>query len=303
MGFVKKTVGSVLGTEQADAAKEAAETQALSGEKAIEAQQQAKDEALGFLENSDAQGYLSGEQAQGFLAPYAQLGQQGLNQAGFLTDPNQQFNFLQSNPLFQGALDNSNRQTLNLAAARGRLSAGDTQSALANNVLLAASPLINQQSANIQGLLNTGLGVAGSQANLSQGLQQSRANLAQGLQQSQANAALGTGSNIANLTTGIGAALAGGQVGAANARAAGTGNLLNLGATIFSDERLKKNIKKVGMQNGYNIYQWDWNDKAKKLGLTGSDKGVLAQEVIKTNPEAIVFKDGYMTVDYKAIGV
>ena len=103
---------------------------------------------------------LGAREASALFDPFQQIGQQGIAQAGFLTDPQAQFDFLQNNPLFQSALDNANRQTSQLAAARGRLSAGDTMQQLSQNTLLAASPLIQQQKASIADLLNIGQNVA-----------------------------------------------------------------------------------------------------------------------------------------------
>lgn len=67
---------------------------------------------------------------------------------------------------------------------------------------------------------------------------------------------------------------------------------------LLSDERLKKNVKKVDEQKGVNIYTWDWNDIARReFGLTGSGRGVIAQEVQKTHPEAVKPYGGFLTVD------
>lgn len=140
------------------------------------------------------------EQASGLLDPFQRLGQQGLDQASFLTDPNAQFDFLQSNPLFQLGLDNANEQTLKAAASRGRLSAGDTLQQLTANSFLQAAPLIADQKNSIGDLLNIGQNIA---------------------------------SNQGNLLTGQGAALAGGIVGAANARSAGAQNILGLGLSAL----------------------------------------------------------------------
>jgi hypothetical protein len=126
----------------------------------------------------------------------------------------------------------------------------------------------------------------------------------------QANILQNTASNEANALTGAAAAQAGGIVGAANARGASAQNILDLGGQIggaamkfFSDPRLKTNIVKTGTENGHNIYTWKWNDKASELGLFGLSAGVMADEINAINPEAITIKDGYMMVDYKAIGV
>ena len=78
--------------------------------------------------------------------------------------------------------------------------------------------------------------------------------------------------------------------------AAGIGTLVGL----FSDERLKENIQKIGKsKNGHNLYIWNWNNKAKELGIDSPTIGVIAQEVMKYMPEA-VSKDasGYYKVNY-----
>ena len=66
-----------------------------------------------------------------------------------------------------------------------------------------------------------------------------------------------------------------------------------------SDIRLKENIKPLGKVNGVNVYSWDWNEKGIELGL---DKyptvGVIAQEIVKTRPDAVWLENGYFMVDY-----
>lgn len=112
--------------------------------------------------------------------------------------------------------------------------------------------------------------------------------------------------NIANLMTGIGETQAQGIIGAAGARQQGMQNLIGLGgaaATAFSDRRLKKNIELVGKVNGWPWYVWDWNMEANNLGLSGSSCGVLADEVRTKMPEAVTMRDGFMMVDYNAIGI
>lgn len=220
--------------------------------------------------------------AQGFLEPYSGVGLMGLDQASFLTDPQQQFDYLQNNPLFDLALENANRATLQGAAAGGRLASGDTLTGLSNNVLLSAQPLINQQSSNIAGLLDFGLGTA----------------------QTQGNIAIGQGTNVGNLLTDIGDIQAAGIVGGANAGISGTQNIANTAAQIaamFSDVSLKENIKHVGTKNGFNWYKWDWNDKALELGLSGSSEGVLANEVEITRPDLVTTEKGYKKVNYQGV--
>ena len=237
---------------------------------------------------ADAQ-VLGAQEASALFDPFKGIGQQGLEQTGFLTDPNAQFDFLQNNPLFQSILDQNNQVTANAqdnlfksAAARGRLSAGDTLQQTqrlgeqsANNLLQAASPLIQDQKNSIGDLLNFGLTTAGNQG---------------------------------NLRTGQAAAEAGGIVGSANARGARASGIAKLASdglsAIFSDPQLKESIKFTGSLNGFNTYTWDWNDKALELGLKGSSKGVMADQVKVIMPEAVkIHSSGYMMVDYDMIGV
>lgn len=276
MGFVRR----ITGKDASNAAIKASEIQADSGQEAIKE-----------IQRATAEG-------QGFLQPFQQLGQQGLDQSQFLTDPNAQFDFLQNNPLFQMGLDNANTVTQQSAAARGRLSSGDTLQQLNNNALLTAAPLIAGQKNSIQNMINQGLQTA----------------------QGQANVAIGQGTNVANTTTDIGAALAAGQVGAANARSQGAQNMLSLGGqlagsnvgqsvikgigSLFSDPSLKENVKLIGAKNGFNIYTWDWNELANnELGLNGSSEGVMADQVKEAMPEAVQYVDGFMHVNYSMIGV
>lgn len=72
----------------------------------------------------------------------------------------------------------------------------------------------------------------------------------------------------------------------------GIGQLVGMGAMMFSDERLKDNIKKVGKKNGFNIYEFNYKNDDKKY------KGVVAQEVMKIRPDAVKVIDGYLAVSY-----
>ena len=82
------------------------------------------------------------------------------------------------------------------------------------------------------------------------------------------------------------------------------GNVASTIASIFalSDERLKDDIELIGNEKGYNIYTWTWNKIAKKLGVNSPTKGVIAQEVMRTNPDAVALHDsGYYMVNYGAL--
>jgi hypothetical protein len=65
----------------------------------------------------------------------------------------------------------------------------------------------------------------------------------------------------------------------------------------WSDVRLKENLEHVGWQNGHNIYEFNF------LGETQRLRGALAQEVIKTHPEAVANYEGFLMLNYEALGI
>jgi Chaperone of endosialidase len=87
------------------------------------------------------------------------------------------------------------------------------------------------------------------------------------------------------------------QLGATNANNAASGNfmsgLMGLGGAIFSDRRLKKNIKKIGeYTNGLGLYIYDY--------VWGQPSvGVMADEVEAIMPEAVIMTaSGFKAVNY-----
>jgi len=92
--------------------------------------------------------------------------------------------------------------------------------------------------------------------------------------------------------------LGGSFLGAAG-NAGGIGNLFSMAgpAIAASDRNLKENIVPVGKENGHHIYEFNYIGKPERY------IGVMAQEVQETHPEAVGERDGYLTVNYDAIGV
>lgn len=78
--------------------------------------------------------------------------------------------------------------------------------------------------------------------------------------------------------------------------ASGIGTALQV-ASLFSDERLKTDIKPVGKtEGGLNVYSYRYKAGGPKM------IGVMAQEVAKVQPEALgPIVDGYMTVNYEEV--
>ena len=67
----------------------------------------------------------------------------------------------------------------------------------------------------------------------------------------------------------------------------------NLFGSIFSDERLKEDIEKVGeLYDGSNVYRYSYiGDPTTRIGL-------MAQEVEKSRPDAVTEHGGFKAVDY-----
>jgi hypothetical protein len=107
---------------------------------------------------------------------------------------------------------------------------------------------------------------------------------------------------IATATGDIGTTLAQGEVAGTNADLAalqgGTKNLMAGLGIAFSDRRLKKNVQLLGRIGKLNWYSWDWNSLGESIGLFGSTRGLIADEVVDVCPEAVSLKNGFMIVNY-----
>lgn len=172
----------------ASASRRAARTQAQAGREAIDFQEAQADRGLDILSQFDP------------------LVDRGMAVSDFLADPDAQFQFLQDNPLFQMALDEANAGTRARQAASGKLYSGETGSELARNVFLSGIPLLDRQRQDVSNLVNTGVGLGTSKANILQGLS----------------------AGVSPIITDIGASNAAGIIGASNARQQGIQNLFGL---------------------------------------------------------------------------
>ena len=83
------------------------------------------------------------------------------------------------------------------------------------------------------------------------------------------------------------------QQASSSGLSSGLGLLGSLGsAALLSDERLKRDIRPLGKfgKHKWYSYKYLWSDVV--------DFGVMAQEVLKTTPDAVVKINGYYAVDY-----
>jgi len=147
------------------------------------------------------------------------------------------------------------------------------------------------------------LGLLGGMGTQQQMLQQQALQAARG----EFERAIGYGpQRIGILQAGMGTPLT--QTTQTGTQKTGLGDILGAGAQLWgmsmlSDIRLKDNVEYVGKsKDGHNLYTWTWNKIAKALGVKTPQFGVIADEILKTNPELVhVGSDGYLMVDYGEI--
>jgi len=226
-------------------------------------------ESLDYLKEVEA---LPLELRNKFLPQYADIASGGQGQQDLIDSA-------QASPLYNaimGGQQVGEQAILRNASATGGLRSGnvsgdlsDYGSQLQNQALLTS---YNQQLQGIQGLANMPLNTN----NIAQQMSAPSATQAQGI-------------------------IAGAQA-RQNADQSLTNNFMGLGgAYLMSDIRLKSNIKYLGTDSGHNVYGWDWNDDAKRFGLTGKSSGVMAHELVDYMPDAISTEGGYITVNYNML--
>jgi hypothetical protein len=267
----------VGGLMQADAAGDAAGMQAAASQAGIEEQRRQFD-ALREL-----------------LKPYVEAGtpalaqQQALLGMGGPEAERAAIERIQGGVGFQESVRQGEEALLQRASATGGLRGGNIQAALAQFRPAMLREAIDQQYSRLGGMTSLG--------------QQSAAGVG--------TAGMETGSAIARLQAERGAALAGGELGQAKAFS----GILNLPAqvlgmqygaggkmgqpglsNVFSDRRLKKNIKQIGTRpDGLNVYEFDY------IWGGGRQVGLMAQEVQSVYPGAVSESSGYLMVDYSKV--
>lgn len=211
------------------------------------------------------------QSVQSFLNPYRDIITQDINRD------------------FEGAFNAANAAASQAGAfgsTRQMQALGDVERARSDAISRAMADQYGQALGQRQQSLGNLLGFGGLQRDLS--LQQSQAPLNQ----------LGAVSNIISpllgTSTGTGRYTTQGSSGSVNDIA----SIAQLGmslAGLFSDERLKKNIVKIGRKNNLDLYEYEYLWSPQKF------IGYMAQEVKEKFPQAISYIGKYMTVDYGVI--
>jgi hypothetical protein len=272
-GFVRTLTGS----KAAKASNRAAAGQAEGIEAGAQIQADAQMAALDYLKEREALPQQFRESALGQIGGLYGIGDVSGDQA---------LASLRSSPMY-GAITSQRAAgedaILRNQAMTGGLRSGNTQDALARYSGDLENQALMQSLSGLQGL-------ASLPSNASQ--------IASGIS--------GVGQTLGQGVMGSAQTLAQGQVAGAQAQQAGLGGLLTAGlgaaGLAFSDPRLKTNVQAQGERSGHKWYSWTWNKAAEALGLKGDSEGVMAHEVLATHPEHVSTRDGYMVVNYAAIG-
>lgn len=184
---------------------------------------------------------------------------------------------IMASPFYSQLVDVGENAIARNAQATGGFRTGTNQENLAKNEQEVLRGLWDQKLQNLGSLSTRGMN---SQSMMQQGGSQSLDQMAS------------TMSGIGNI----------GISSAANQQNKAMG-IAGMAASIFSDERLKTNINKIGDKDGLPLYEWEWNETAmEKFGLEGKHEGHMVSDVEFEYPEAVGEQDGYKTVNYEMIG-
>lgn len=296
MGIIKDVVSGITGGK---AAKRAANAQAAAAKQAAQRLDESKERALDLTQRrllesrGDLQSFTDvGRQ----VLPQLQQGVTDVNR--LVTDPNEQLSFVQDNPFFEALAKRATDKLFNFQGSRGKAFSGGTAEALQNSLLLLGNDLVSEnvgQRLNVnnqfQNIANLGFNAATNQASLSDAAA-SR----------DVGTITGTATNVANLRTQEGSVQASGIIGKEQAyqNAANNAESRLIDAAKFAvqlcDRRAKENIKRVGtLENGLPLYEFNY------IGDNKKQINVMAQDVEKVIPEAVIEIDGLKLVDMEQV--
>lgn len=182
---------------------------------------------------------------------------------------------------------------------------------------LEAPGAANQDYTDLGALATTGAQVQGqNQANIGDAMARYNYTTGQPMQQIQNYLGLLNGTGVGNTQTqtspyyqnnsanalGMGLGLLGGA-NAIGGLTSGSGLLsassMPALAAFFSDIRLKENIEYIGHEKGIPVYDFNYRNDETKARY----RGVMAQDIIETHPEAVHEFNGVYMVDYSKLGI
>ena len=217
----------------------------------------------------------AGEVAVAGVEPFAEAGREALpDLISLVTDPEAQRRFIEENPFFTALAERSTRTLLQNQAAKGKVGSGETAEALQTSLVLLGSDLLSRSISQRQDLAR--LGFAGAQQAGEFGLRA-------------AGAEAGTLAQI-------GATAATGIIGARQAETEATEQVVKLATLAVCDRRAKENIIRVGkLDNGLPLYLFNY------IGDLTPHINVMAQDVEKVNPDAVIEIDGVKHINMEKV--
>lgn len=273
---------------------EAAQEAALKGqEQASAASERTADKSLALQEKIF-------EWQKGQAEPWRQAGLTamegftGLNEQPFVFDP-------ENDPVYQKEVEEGTMAINRSGAGRGMQLSGRTLGSLQEAVSGGLDRAYTRQYGrrldsmrNYAALMSQGSGVSTNLGQIGSQYAGGAANTLQQQGSNQAQIAMNTGAiNASAATAPFQNLMSLGTMGAGLMQGAGAMGL------AFSDVRLKKNIVPAGETEGGTpvyTYNYIWDEDTDNPYL-----GVMAQEVERTNPDAVKTINGYKAVDYSKV--
>ncbi len=223
------------------------------------------------------------------------------NQLASISDPNGAFA-----PLIQDRMTSAQ----NMLGAAGLTRSGNAAEAAASIPMELAmgisDKMFGRQSTTANNLGSIDQDLYGNLANLELSQAANIANLETGMGQVEADRISSQGAIASPFQSIINSAVGGaispmisGAAGAVGgAASAGMGALLAPLIGMFSDERLKQNMKIIGRDREFTFYSWDWIPEVEELGLPLMNHGLIAQDVEKIAPEYVFNIGSLKAVNY-----
>lgn len=132
------------------------------------------------------------------------------------------------------------------------------------------------------------------------GLEEQLFNRSAGLAGNAQNAAAGLGAAGVQYGQAMGEQMRADRVMREQKQAEKVNQMATFAALMFSDKRLKANVRAIGRLGPLNWYRWDWVPGAPNSG-EGEGEGVIAQEVMALFPEYVHPIGHFLAVDYAGL--
>lgn len=290
-------------------------------QRATRAQQQSLSEQLANARQEMRILERAGRDAQSYQRPYVEMGRAAIPGMQQLLTTEGQYDYLSSNPMFQAAVENAADVMTSRGAAAGKFNSGGTVDQLFKNYLATGEDFIGSQysrlfntvgagqtaasnmgniildtASGVGGVMGDMRSIMGGQGDVASAGIIARENASQraleGGMQTIQNIFSGNGVRGGGSIPGLGpVSQVGGALSSFGPFLQGMGGGQGIaGMFSMSDERVKTDVEEIDRDELGGIY---------KFRYVGSKKqfiGRMAQELMKTKPDAVREIDGYLWV-------